>query len=116
MCIWHAEARRAEKKKMRKEKGNERDVIFFFFLPLPSPLTVWSVRLVLGEEEEERGWEGGAEERGEENTEETIKEKCKHGGQNADKRHKTLHLHVLNSPLSFSLWTVLWNPRTAVGY
>ena len=39
--------------------------------------------------------------------------KCKHSVRDADKGQKTLHLPVL---LSFSLWTLLWIPRTAVGY
>lgn len=79
------------------------------FFP-PSPLTIRSVRVVKGEEEEEEKederveWRNGDKtvKRGE-NTEEMIKEKCGHGVQNADKRHKTLHLHVLNSPLSLFL-------------
>lgn len=62
------------------------------------------------------GWGGGTAVKRGENTGETINKKCKHGGQNADKRHKTLQLPVLNSPLSFSLRTVLWNPWTALGY
>lgn len=78
----------------KKEMGNEREVFFLFFYP-PSPLIIRSVRLV----ERVDGREGGR--RDCENPEETIKEKCKHGGQNADKRHKTLHLPVLNSPCSF---------------
>lgn len=49
------------------------------------------------------GWSGRKRLKRGENTEETIKEKCKHGIQISDKRHKTtFHLPILNSPLSFS--------------
>lgn len=48
-----------------------------------------------------RGRGGKRLKRGED-LEETIKEKCKHSIQISDKRDKTFHLPVLNSPRSFS--------------
>lgn len=75
-----------QREKGQKGRGNEREVMRFFS---PFPLTIWSVGLLKGERgagERRRACGGGVEEtdRGEggekkKKTEETVREKCKHG-------------------------------------
>lgn len=101
MCIWHAEAASGEKIRVKRWETRGR---WSFLIPLS-----------LDNMERETSWgRGGGERRWEgredcENKEETIKEKCKHCRQNADKRlkTKTLYLPVLNSPLFLSVDTSL---------
>lgn len=103
--------RGGEKRGGKKEKGNEREVFFFFLTRSLDNLERESSFRRRRRRTRTAGAQAGlrvgmrkrCERRRKIQRKQLKTKKCKHGGQNADKGHKPLHLPVLNSPLALSL-------------
>lgn len=102
---------RRRKKRGKKEKGNEREGFFLFFLTRSLDNLERESSFRRRRRTRTAGAQAGlrvgmrkrCERRRKIQRKQLKTKKCKHGGQNADKGHKPLHLPVLNSPLALSL-------------
>lgn len=103
--------RGGEKRGGKKEKGNEREVVFFVFLTRSLDNLERESSFRRRRRTRTAGAQAGlrvgmrkrCERRRKIQRKQLKTKKCKHGGQNADKGHKPLHLPVLNSPLALFL-------------
>lgn len=103
--------RGGEKRGGKKEKGNEREVVFFVFLTRSLDNLERESSFRRRRRTRAAGAQAGlrvgmrkrCERRRKIQRKQLKTKKCKHGGQNADKGHKPLHLPVLNSPLALFL-------------
>lgn len=103
--------RGGEKRGGKKEKGNEREVGFFVFLTRSLDNLERESSFRRRRRTRTAGAQAGlrvgmrkrCERRRKIQRKQLKTKKCKHGGQNADKGHKPLHLPVLNSPLALFL-------------
>lgn len=108
-CSWHAEAEKKEGEKRRREMSGRWVFLFFLTRSLDNLERESSFRRrrrtrMAGAQAGLRvGMRKRCERRRKIQRKQLKTKKCKHGGQNADKGHKPLHLPVLNSPLAVFL-------------
>lgn len=108
-CSWHAEVEKKEGEKRRREMSGRWVFLFFLTRSLDNLERESSFRR--RRRTRTAGAQAGLRVRMRKRCERRRKiqrkqlktKKCKHGGQNADKGHKPLHLPVLNSPLALFL-------------